>query len=175
MTLYNREAVVRYAKKYGITPNPAYPYYEGDDCTNFVSQCLQAGGCKNHFDSTHPWWCVGKNTSVCWSVASSLYWYIKVCTERNQFGIKAKTVVIKGHNYTDEIAKMLKVGDVIQYINFKNRIQHTAIVTGFYYNNGRLEPLISQHTFNAVNVSWRHKKLKETIFHHILAINDEHL
>lgn len=169
--VYNRHNAVQYAHQYGLQPNTQYPYYEGNDCTNFVSQCLQAGGCKNHFHPTHPWWCVGNKTSICWSVASSLYWYIKICTKEDAFGIKANTMIIEGNNnYTNAIASQIEIGDLIQYVNFNNRIQHSAIITGFQVNNGLKQPLITQHTYGAIDIPWR-KQHKKTIFHHIIDIN----
>ena len=46
---YNAKAAVSYAQKYGKDPNPNYVYSrdsrgKGVDCTNFVSQCVLAGG-----------------------------------------------------------------------------------------------------------------------------------
>lgn len=40
---YDREAAVKYALKYSIKRNPDFPYLD-NNCTNFVSQCLLAGG-----------------------------------------------------------------------------------------------------------------------------------
>lgn len=40
---YNRHAAVDYARRFVIITNPAYPVLP-TDCTNFVSQCLLAGG-----------------------------------------------------------------------------------------------------------------------------------
>ena len=43
---YNREAAIEYARKYALSKNPQYYFFGGigGDCTNFVSQCLHAGG-----------------------------------------------------------------------------------------------------------------------------------
>jgi hypothetical protein len=169
--IYDRKNVVNYALNYGKHPNPSYTYFHGNDCTNFVSQCLHAGGVQNHFHPTHPWWYKNGKASICWSVAASLYWYIKICTEQNDFGIKAQTISIKGDtNYNSSISEVLEVGDLIQYRNDENRIQHTAIISGFSLGSYGLEPLICQHTFEAVNIPWK-KGFKETIFHHIQSIN----
>lgn len=40
---YDVLAAVEYARAYALTPNPEYPLFE-NNCTNFVSQCLVAGG-----------------------------------------------------------------------------------------------------------------------------------
>ena len=45
--MYNREAAVRYANKWWDSRNPAFPAFDVD-CTNFISQCLLAGGAPMH-------------------------------------------------------------------------------------------------------------------------------
>lgn len=165
--MYDRKKAVKYAYQYALTPNEQYIYFKDNDCTNFVSQCLRAGGAKDDYNKTHPWWYKDKKCSICWSVAASLYWYIKVSTEKGKGGIKAKTIYLNGDSkYKSSIADILEVGDIVQYRNEKGRIQHSAIITGFIYSYKGKEPLISQHTFEGLNVTWR-KKHKQTIFHHI--------
>jgi hypothetical protein len=46
---YNHREAVQYALRYGMNPNPSYRFmgvYQtvGGDCSNFISQCLRAGG-----------------------------------------------------------------------------------------------------------------------------------
>ena len=43
---YNREKAIEYANTWAYGRNPAYYDYSnlGGDCTNFISQCLYAGG-----------------------------------------------------------------------------------------------------------------------------------
>jgi len=132
---------------------------------------LQLEAQKNHYHPTHPWWYQNGRTSICWAVAASLYWYIKVMTKENQLGIKAKTISIKGDGlYDSSIADLLEMGDIIQYRNNQDRIQHSVIISGFNVVNGIKEPLICQHTYEAINIPWR-KNFKETIFHHIVSIS----
>ncbi len=165
---YNNQAAVDYALKYALEPNPAYVYYQGEDCTNFVSQCLRAGGAENDYNRSHPWWYNGGQSSICWAVAHSLYWYIRINSAEHRFGIKADTYIISNNDkYASEIAGKVVVGDIIQYKNSQDRVQHSAIITAFDTYG---EPLICQHTYEARNISWR-KFLKETIFHHITGIN----
>ncbi len=164
---YDRNAAVRYALQYALSPNRAYVYYEDNDCSNFISQCLRAGGAKNDYNRTHPWWYDGR-PSVCWAVAHSLFWYIRTCSARNSFGIRAKTYYLDDNNgYASSIKGKVEPGDLIQYRNDQGRIQHSAIITGFDSNG---EPLVCQHTYNGKNVTWR-KYFPEAIFHHITGIN----
>lgn len=41
---YNAQAAVNYARQYAEGRNPQYKDYGNNDCSNFVSQCLTAGG-----------------------------------------------------------------------------------------------------------------------------------
>jgi hypothetical protein len=165
---YDNAAAAAYALKYALAPNPAYVYFDGNDCTNFVSQALRAGGCENDYNDSHPWWYANREASVCWAVAHSLYWYIRTNTAENRFGIKADTYAIADNDqYPQKIAGRIVVGDIIQYRNFQDRIQHSAVITAF---DAAGEPLVSQHTYDAKNVSWR-RNFKEVIFHHITRIN----
>lgn len=60
---YDHAAAQRYSDQYVLSPNPAYRYWPGGDCTNFVSQCMKAGGMAesddwyyNHFFSQSLTW-----------------------------------------------------------------------------------------------------------------------
>ncbi|MEW5706022.1 MAG: amidase domain-containing protein [Actinomycetota bacterium] len=41
---WSKSSAVSYAETYALSPNNAWPYFDGGDCTNFVSQCLEYGG-----------------------------------------------------------------------------------------------------------------------------------
>ncbi len=145
---YSRNLAVNYAIKYALTPNPNYKYFSiyqtiGGDCTNFTSQCLHAGGAPMVFSGKNTWWYNAKTNrwSVSWTVAGSLYWYLKINAEKNLYGIKGTEV---------PSLSSLEIGDLIFYRNNKGAIAHSAIITSFY--NGR--PFISQHTFNALNITY---------------------
>ncbi|MGO5066394.1 methylase [Clostridium sporogenes] len=149
---YLRENAVAYATSYALSPNPKYKYLpivgnNGGDCTNFTSQCLLAGGAPMKFNKEYPWWYNNNNTinvmddtwSICWSVAHSLYYYLKVNQERNSFGAKGLEI----YNKND-----LNIGDLVFFKDNNRRIFHSAIITSFKNK----EPLISQHTFNELNI-----------------------
>ncbi|MFZ7131710.1 MAG: amidase domain-containing protein [Eubacteriales bacterium] len=166
---YNRQGAVNYALTYALTPNSNYVYFNENDCTNFISQCLKAGGAENDYNKSHPWWYSNGKASICWAVAHSLFWYIRECTEKNKFGIKANTYYLENNNaYHEKIAGKIQLGDIIQYKNFQDRIQHSTIITAF--DPFTKEPLVCQHTFEAKNILWR-KNFKQVIFHHIKEIN----
>lgn len=148
---YNRVSAVNYAIKYAVNPNKNYKYFElvngnGGDCTNFVSQCLKAGGATMDNNNIRPWWYMSGKASICWGVAHSLYWYLKMnqSTNRN---------IIKGIEVND--VEELEIGDLIFYENYKNTIFHAAIITSIIDVSGKKEPRISQHSYNQLNETYK--------------------
>ena len=147
---YSREKAINYARKYALKPNPNYKYFTvhgtiGGDCTNFISQCLRAGGAPFSFNPRNPWWYNSKNIkndtwSISWSVAHSLYWYLKVNNQLKLPGLKGTEV-----NNTNN----LELGDLIFYEDTKGVIFHSAIITAF--NN---IPLVSHHSYEALNIPY---------------------
>jgi len=72
---YNAKNAVAYAKKWANARNPAYIDMSqlGGDCTNFVSQCLAAGG----LEQSENWRYVSENERTpAWSDADSLCAYL---------------------------------------------------------------------------------------------------
>ncbi|MEY8000058.1 amidase domain-containing protein [Clostridium sp. Mt-5] len=144
---YSRTNAVNYAINYAQSPNPAYRYFlvqsdNGGDCTNFISQCLKAGGAPMVFSGKNKWWYTGRSWSVSWAVAGSLYWYLKINAAEKLYGVKGTQV---------DSVSMLELGDVIFYENKRGKIQHSAIITSFH----RGYPLISQHTPNLLNIPYK--------------------
>lgn len=163
VNFYSRINAVNYAITYALSPNPAYRYFPliGDssgDCSNFLSQCLTAGGASMVFNSSHPWWYKHNNQfttkddtwSVSWTVAHSLYWTLKVNEERKLPGPKG--LEVNGIN-------KLEIGDLIFYEDNNGKIFHSAIITSII--NGY--PLISQHSYEALNIpyekTWEARKM----------------
>lgn len=154
---YNRKSAVSYALNYALKPNPGYRYFNahgdgGGDCSNFVSQCLRAGGAQMDYNSSRPWWYKSRGSnqnhdtwSVSWAVAHSLYWCLK---SRG----KLKLPGLKGVEIND--INMLEIGDIIQYEDNKGIIYHSGIITDFAIEKGERIPLISQHSFDAINTSY---------------------
>ena len=74
----NNRAIVRYAHRWFRVYNPDFTTYD-NDCTNFASQCCQAGGLKQitgWYRSDEAWWYNGNWATYCsypWRVANSLF------------------------------------------------------------------------------------------------------
>lgn len=149
---YNRVSAKNYAMKYALEPNERYKFYKfvngnGGDCTNFVSQCLRAGGAPMDNNNIRPWWYdVSGKASICWAVANSLFWYLKTNQSLNRN-------IIKGLEVDDR--SKLEIGDVVFYENYGKVIFHAAIITSFIEESGNIEPRISQHSYNQLNETYK--------------------
>lgn len=71
---YDRASVISYANRYATTHNPLFTDYGDADCTNYVSQCLLAGGLQ-----TDGVWNIPGTTAgtVAWTTADGLKNYLK--------------------------------------------------------------------------------------------------
>lgn len=148
---YNNLAAVAYAKKYALTPNKNYNFFNffsngvGGDCTNFLSQCLYAGSAQMVYSPT-PWYYKHimnppyYKCSLSWSVAHSLYWFLK-----NNAQIRAPGP--KGHETKNP--NNINLGDLIFFEDLQHRIFHGTIVTNFTLDG---QPLLSQHSSNGLDI-----------------------
>jgi hypothetical protein len=147
--MYNRQAAQEYADRWWNGRNPAYPDF-AVDCTNFISQCLFAGGAPMDYTNSRVqgWWYAGRPSggrepwSFSWAVAHSLHWYLRT----SQRGLRAQT---------RRTARELQIGDVIQYDwNGDGRFTHSTVVTAF---DGAGEPLVNAHTNNSFRRPWAYR------------------
>lgn len=143
---YNAGNAVAYAERYWNSPNPAYPHFT-DDCTNFISQCLHAGGIPMLFskEKGKGWWIrtgKGSEWSYSWSVAHALYLILKS-------GASPMRAVTK--TSPDQLVP----GDIICYdFNGDGRFQHnTIVVAKDAYNM----PLVNAHTTDSSMRYWAYE------------------
>lgn len=121
---YDYVSAVNYARKYAIVSNPAFINYDnkGGDCTNFVSQCLHAGGMP--YNST---W---KPYTNAWLRVNELYYYL----------------IRRGLSKDDTSSGVYDIGSVIQfYTNKKNYFSHSGIITSSLSNG---DYLYCCHSYN---------------------------
>ncbi|ARK29097.1 amidase domain-containing protein [Halalkalibacter krulwichiae] len=140
---YNRRDAVRYAERWWDDYNPEYRKFT-DNCTNFISQCLSAGGAQMawHSDRAKGWWYSGDNWSLSWAVAHSFRWYLS----------GAKTG-FRGEER--QSALELVPGDIICYdFDGDGRWQHTTIVVAKDANG---EPLVNAQTANSRMRYWKYE------------------
>lgn len=138
--MYDRQKAVEYAEVWWNDYNPAFPQF-AVDCTNYISQCLLAGGAPMWGEPNRErgWWYRNNNWSFSWSVAHSFYWYLKT----QATSIQAIEV---------ESAEELYPGDVICYdFQGDNRWDHTTIVVTY---DRAANPLVNAHTDNSRHRFW---------------------
>lgn len=149
MTDYDRIQVQLYANTWWNSFNPRYLFFENDDCTNFVSQCLFAGNAPMHYTGKRElgWWYQGKigNNelwSLSWAVADSLRRFMSGDSK-------------SWHAIRVDSAQKLSIGDVISYDwDGNGHYQHSAIVSGMNTNGA---PLVSAHSNNSHNRNWDYR------------------
>ncbi|MDQ0190738.1 amidase domain-containing protein [Alicyclobacillus cycloheptanicus] len=136
-TTYDRVRAYRYSELWWNGFNPRFVKFVDDDCTNFISQCILAGGFRmtGGQNRASGWWYRfsgtspnGNNWSYSWAMSNALYQYL----------------VNKGGANVVSSARELKVGDLILYDwNGTGRFGHSVIVVDF---DGRGDPLVNAHT-----------------------------
>ncbi|WNS76681.1 amidase domain-containing protein [Bacillus sp. DTU_2020_1000418_1_SI_GHA_SEK_038] len=140
---YNRLRAVQYAERWWNSYNPAYETFEVN-CTNYISQCLHAGGgpMRGYPNRGAGWWMMNKNWSYSWSVANSM----RIHLPRASIGLRAKEVTSP---------EELMLGDVICYdFQGDGRFDHTTIVTAKDANG---MPLVNAHTTNSRMRYWAYE------------------
>jgi hypothetical protein len=141
MEKYNRARAVEYAKKWAFDRNKAYFDYGkyGGDCTNFVSQCLRAGGAPM-VDGIYGWNYYSANRhSASWTGVEFLYNFLTRATPKGGSGggsIKGRVVSLEE----------LEVGDIVQLSFDGHSFSHTLLVVEIGFGG---EIFISAHDNDA--------------------------
>lgn len=141
--IYNGAKAAAYADKWWNNFNPAFPSFPDNDCTNYISQSLYAGGMpmKHTGAANSGWWARKDNWSYSWTVANSLRWYLS-------------SLQGKGTNLVNS-ANELEIGDVISYdFNGDGRWDHNSIVTA---KTSEGSPLVNAHTANSFQRLWNYE------------------
>ena len=140
---YDRIKVVRYADRWWNSNNPEFKAFDVD-CTNYVSQCLYAGGIPmdGRYNQQTGWWFSNNRWSLSWAVAHSFRWYL--ASDRNIMGAVAV-----------DTPEKLQPGDVICYdFEGDGHWDHSTIVTD---KDGQGMPLVNAHTTNSRHRYWAYE------------------
>ena len=140
---YDRTAAQDYAIKWALSTNPDFPRY-GNDCTNYVSQCLHAGG----------WPMVGtpsfggrKSNAVWWYDSHDEAWWTDASYT---WGGAQNFANFLSHSRRGSIVTSvdkLKIGDIVQLKNSAGHTYHTMFVT----LKSATETFLSYHTSDHKN------------------------
>lgn len=132
---YSGSDAATYAKQYANDYNDAYPSYSAD-CTNYVSQCLYAGGITmdgsstsvGTYESTTDWYCIYIK-SVLWirKYAVTTSWIRVSDFSSFMSSIATKTT----HTTINSLYEACEIGDIVQLVD-KNTgsAYHSIIITG---------------------------------------------
>lgn len=137
-----RSKAAAYANKYWSHYNGAYRRFDGsgrgEDCTNFVSQCMEASG----------WGYIG---NLIWKNRDRSWFYLKWpqytsaswanVGKFRSFALANKRTRLTSHYYD------MWHGNVVQY-GYNSAWYHSMIVTG---RSGK-QPLLTYHSTNAHNI-----------------------
>jgi len=138
LTTAQRAKVVNYAKTYWKNYNPAYAT-TSNDCTNFASQALKAGGwakVTGWYKDDYAWWYTGNpliQKSYTWASASSFF----------RFATKS------GRSTLMPYISNAQTGDIMQYDVDPAGMNHTMIVTA-----KGTRPYLTYHSHNRLNKPW---------------------
>lgn len=140
---YDRLKAVQYANLWWNGTNPKYRRFN-DDCTNFISQCLHAGGAPMHGapNRSAGWWYGGGTWSYSWTVAHALQLYLK----NSKGGLNTREV---------ETVDELQLGDIICYdFEGDGRFNHNTIITAVDIYD---VPLVNAHTTDSRHRFWSYE------------------
>nr|WP_255654641.1 amidase domain-containing protein [Cohnella sp. REN36] len=146
---YRREAAAAYAERWWDKPNPGYEEFEVN-CTNYVSQCLFAGGAPMNYTGKRElgWWYKGHSNgrehwSYSWAVANSLQRFLSV---PRGYGLRAVAV---------DSPDKLMLGDVICYDwDGNDQFRHNTVVTAFTPEG---MPLVNANTVPSRHRYWDYR------------------
>jgi len=134
MASYDREAAVRYAKRWALLRNPNYFDFEkyGGDCTNFVSQCLFAGILEMNYENDRGWFYLNShNRSPSWAGVLFLYDFL---ISNSSTGPRAAVVT----------ADDAQPGDVVQLGDSIKGIHHSLLIVSIAAG----EMLVAAHSMD---------------------------
>lgn len=127
--VFSRQKAVHYAHTYYSQRNMDYPYFEGHDCTNFVSQCWTYAG----IPVTEDWFCDGNIVTHSWSWVADF----------------ADYMVNRGYARISYNSLEANLGDVIQFYHRDLGGWHHSVIITRKNENGDLE--YSSHSNNLVD------------------------
>lgn len=139
--MYDRDKAVAYAHKWAYGRNPRYADFSlmGGDCTNFMSQCLIAGGAKMDYTMTFGWYYVSlSNRAPAWSGVQAFYQFL---VNKEGPGPDGKVIEIKD----------IFPGDIIQLSFDGASYSHSLIVVETGKRPDIANTLIATHTIDRDN------------------------
>lgn len=137
---YDRYKAVEYAHKWAYKRNPKYYDFSkiGGDCTNFIAQCIHAGGAKMNYKENGWYYNSSNDRAPSWTGVEFLYNFLL-----NNKGIGPFAVEVNIEN--------IKIGDVVQLSFEPGRFSHSLLVVKTGQVNNLNNVLIATHTDDSDN------------------------
>lgn len=164
---YNRDDAQQYAERWAESYNTNKYYIANLDCTNFVSQCLEAGG-KRRSSSLPSYEDTSRRRphSATWENADYFrrYWknHASHVYGRNLSGLTYSNKM----DVADNIKRTIQKGDVIQYGTGATNMCHSQIAHGYSTFNGRATLLMAQHTSGQKGI-YMHQYILSTTYSYV--------
>ena len=133
---YDRQSAVGYAREWALGRNPRYYNFDplGGDCTNFASQCIDAGSHIMNFTPVTGWYYRSLNDRApAWTGVEELYRFL---TLNRSVGPFARVV--------DESAA--QPGDIVQLGTADGDFYHSPVILAT-----APQILVAAHTFDALD------------------------
>ncbi len=139
---YNREKAVAYAHRWAFGRNPLYADFTsmGGDCTNFISQCLHAGGAAMNYTPVTGWYYISMNNRApAWTGVEEFFRFLTTNKGKGPFAVTATI-------------KDIQPGDVVQLsFNGGRRYAHSLLVVEAGYPPTLRNILVATHTKDSDN------------------------
>ncbi len=142
---YDRARAVEYARRWALDRNPLFADFSGfgGNCTNFVSQCLLAGGGVMNFTPTYGWYYISEDSrSPSWSGVDELYDFLTGKPEfaRENGGTGPFASEVRSN-------RLVEVGDIIQLSNESGLFYHSLIISEIVQN----DVLVCAHSIDSLD------------------------
>ena len=157
MNIYNRNKAVEYARTWALGKNPNYFHFTdiGGDCTNYISQCLLAGGGIMNYDKYYGWFYINQsNRSPSWTSVKYLQRFL---LGNYSPGFVCKILPIE----------QLEVGDIIQIRQNETHFNHSVIISQITNR----EIYVCAHSYDALDKPLSSYNYLELVGIHIVGIN----
>ncbi len=129
---YNRANAIEYARRWALSRNPLFTDFtgRGGNCTNFVSQCILAGGGVMDFTPTFGWYYRDvEDRAPAWSGVEPFFDFVTRSSDFADMVLEGPFATVA----TDR--RSLEVGDVIQLADSEDDFYHTLIISEFTPND----------------------------------------
>lgn len=157
-TAYNGGDAASYAKQYANSYNPDYPVF-GEDCTNFVSQCVYDGGMPMLVGDTDAHWYIYNvnERSPSWAGADYFMRHWTKVRSSGYYG-RAREVLIYSKDYIlqnrNTVGNSIAVGDVVLYLNGADSKAYHANIISTKYSMGSPMVFYCSHNNPALDYDW---------------------